>query len=113
MVDSFEFSYELAAAGEDSPRLLSAKFGDGYVQEVPDGINPIESSWSITVTGSLETVRDARDFLRSHVGIWFWWFPPLESERVFVKASNGWKFYRSSATTYSLQVTLKRVYAGA
>lgn len=112
MVDTFDFPFELTAGGEDSPRLLSAKFGDSYAQEVPDGINPIESTWSITVTGALETVKAARDFLRGHVGLWFWWFPPLEDAQVMVKVSGGWRFSRTSASTYSLQVTFKRVYVG-
>lgn len=60
-----------------SARTLSVSFGDGYKQEVADGINTISESWPLTFQGSLAELAPVEAFFRRHGG-WraFLWSPP-------------------------------------
>ena len=61
----------------DSPRVVSASFGDGYKQQAPDGLNADEAT--ATYQWSLVT-QDERDamttFYKAHIGLTFKWDMP-------------------------------------
>lgn len=64
----------------DKPRVLAAKFGDGYEQRAPDGINNAPEVWSLSFSGSLAAkITAARQFLKSHssAGTSFDWTSPI------------------------------------
>jgi phage-related protein len=41
------------------PRLVTAQFGDGYVQRVIDGINPNKYTWNLNFNGRRDSVITA------------------------------------------------------
>lgn len=61
------------------PRLLGAKFGDGYQQTAPDGINTVlqvlEVSWNIL---TFEAGDEIDNFLTARHGEVFLWTKPRE-----------------------------------
>lgn len=85
-------------------RVHSAQFGDGYVQEVGDGINTESQSWPLEFVGREGYIQPIRDFLRAHSGFKpFLWTPPMDIEGLYVcrefklKAMGG-KLYTLTAT---------------
>lgn len=61
---------------------LSARFGDGYEQVAPDGINNERQTWNIELWGHLQAddMAGVRSFLRLRKtrGESFFWTPPNE-----------------------------------
>lgn len=51
-------------------RTLSAKFGDGYSQEVPDGINTKETAWDLVYENLTADERDDVTNALDAVGGW-------------------------------------------
>lgn len=53
-----------------SPRVLIAKFGDGYEQRLVDGINSIEEQFNVTFNNrSAEEIDDIMGYLASLKGV--------------------------------------------
>lgn len=61
---------------EEEPRALSAKFGDGYEQLAPDGLNDIVQMWPLQFNDIENAIAsDMIDFLRSHRNTPFQYVP--------------------------------------
>jgi phage-related protein len=60
------------------PRLNSASYGDGYSQDVPDGINSVVRSWSLSFkTRTADEALQMQDFLDARAGAQaFFWTDP-------------------------------------
>ena len=91
--------------GTSSFKVLSAQFGDGYAQEVGDGLNNEARSWPLQFAGFGDEVKPIRNFLRRHAGFKpFEWTPPLEDQaglfvvREFSIRPMGGDFYTLTAT---------------
>ena len=71
-------SYE-GTQGTAKPRMLSSKFGDGFKQDTPDGMNPIERSFTIqwNTINSADAAKIIA-FLNAHAGIPFYYRTPRE-----------------------------------
>jgi phage-related protein len=53
-----------------TPRVLLAKFGDGYSQRLSDGINPIEEMYSVAFkTRDRDEIDDIVKFFEAGVGV--------------------------------------------
>lgn len=68
MAETFNWRVETASSGETTFDVTSAKFGDGYSQDVPQGINNIMRNWDITVSGYAAEVAPIIAFLDAHQG---------------------------------------------
>jgi len=82
--------------GDETFRVLTAQFGDGYKQTAGDGINTAVQSWPVQFTGGAAYITEIRDFLRAHRGVKpFLWTPPLgveglyEANKIKVQAKGG------------------------
>ncbi|WP_035060615.1 phage tail protein [Andreprevotia chitinilytica] len=77
-IETFTWSPRLGPSGQIKLRVKSARFGDGYQQDVGDGLNNIEQSWPLAFTGDESYVRPIKAFLERHQGYKaFNWTPPL------------------------------------
>ncbi len=47
-----------SSARERTYRTLTAKFGNGYGQSIPDGINNVVDTWSVSYSDLTQTERD-------------------------------------------------------
>lgn len=76
MYQIFEWSPLVEYSGSPSFRTLSAQFGDGYTQEVGDGINTKMDSYSLSFRGEFAKIKAIMDFIDQHQGyIPFYWLP--------------------------------------
>ncbi len=59
------------------PEITQIKFGDGYEQVAPKGINHNLRSYSLSFSGTESRIRQINDFLNQHGGYKaFLWTPP-------------------------------------
>lgn len=77
MTDTFNFRVNTDSSGDVAPVTDASKFGDGYEQEIPRGINPEVQTWVNTFSGYAAQCAPVIDFIRSHIGVAFFWKPPL------------------------------------
>ncbi|HDR9153778.1 TPA: phage tail protein [Burkholderia vietnamiensis] len=84
MPDTFNWTPTVAQyAGTTKLRVRKAQFGDGYEQTVPDGINSRVLSYAVQFVGGADTISAILAFLDAHVGIGFYWTPPLRQQLLF------------------------------
>lgn len=43
---------------EEEPRISASRFGDGYEERAPDGLNPLRQRWSLTFRSVEKGVAD-------------------------------------------------------
>lgn len=111
MTDTFNWAPQLGPSnGSGSFRQLTAQFGDGYQQNVGDGINNEVQSHDLTFIGNAARTTAIRDFLRAHrSGQAFYWTPPLESAPLLFKVS-GWRVTPQGAGNYTISTTFQQVF---
>lgn len=82
MTETFAFPVITETAGDAEYKgIVSAKFGDGYVQEAAFGINNKVQNWRVTFTGDEDECQEIVDFLDEHGGtVSFFWTPPLGTQ---------------------------------
>jgi phage-related protein len=96
---------------DTTPKVKTSKFGDGYSQRVPDGINNMVQAWNLQFQAqTLTTAAAIENFLSSKQGVYnFTWTPPGESSEVRVICTKWTKTYDSSISR-TISATFERVY---
>ena len=112
-IETFTWHLQIQAQGAISynQRTRKAQFGDGYSQIAGDGINPETLQVPITWSGSLDTAREIRDFLRNHVSKSFIFTPPFESKGLYRADGDSIKFQPLSSKVATVTATLTQAYA--
>lgn len=72
----FNWRAEVGSSGNADFTMFSSKFGDGYSQDVPNGLNNEVQKWSVVVSGKGPRVREVLTFLRNQKGVPFQWKAP-------------------------------------
>lgn len=108
-----EFTY-LPSRGfsqEVTPRVTTAKFGDGYSQRTLYGINTVGYTWNLTFQSQpLDTANLIIAFFEAKQGATaFTWRPTGESEDVKVICSKWNKTYDTEISR-TITATFERVY---
>ena len=98
------------AALDYEPRLLGSEMGDGYSQDIPDGLNYIMQAWSVTLTSlSVETCNAIEAFLKTQGGhTAFDWTPPRESATRKFKCKK-WRVSPEGSYLWAIQADFKEV----
>jgi phage-related protein len=94
------------------PRILSAGFGDGYSQEVGDGINPYNERWDLKFSNRPKAdVLAIKTFLDTQNGATpFDWTPPDEASVKKWRMRGGYKIGNAEADTRSISFTVERYF---
>lgn len=92
------------------PKVLINDFGDGYSQRVPDGINTIRRTISVTFLGSRSDIDTYNNFFTNLAGASnFSWTPPGEdTERKWICPK--WTITDMSNNIQELTATFREVY---
>jgi phage-related protein len=103
MAEVFTWRAVNEGRGKVSFRVTETKFGDGYAQTSPDGLNPVSRTWPLTFAGTADEIGEITAFLEAHVGRSFLWKPPLSAQRLFQcrgyePRDEGGQFYTISTT---------------
>lgn len=85
MTETFTWKADVSTSGGGEFAMQTAKFGDGYQQEVPDGMNNESQKWTVVVSGYAAQVQPALDFIRARKGQLFFWKAPRTSTAGYYK----------------------------
>jgi phage-related protein len=97
------------ASGTFTLRALSVQFGDGYRQDVGDGINTASQSWPVQFMGRPDLVAQIRTFLLEREGFKsFHWTPPDGELLLFVCRSFSYR--RSSPRVATIGATFEQTF---
>ena len=89
-------------------RVLTAQFGDGYKQEVADGINNGSESWPLTFVGSLTELSAIEAFFDRHQGYKaFLWKPFGSDEELAFKVKQYTRPFQGGAV-WTMQATFEQ-----
>lgn len=85
MRETFTWLPEWESQLDQEPKVTVTKFGDGYEQRVPQGINIAAEKWQLTFSESIGNFSEVLTFLRARNGVEsFYWTTPLNEQRIFV-----------------------------
>ncbi|WP_439444434.1 phage tail protein [Xanthomonas translucens pv. translucens] len=103
MTDTFRWRPTTESSGKATGAVRRAKFGDGYAQTAPDGINSVTRSYSLSFTGMKPQMAEIVSFLEAHVGRSFFWTPPFGGQGYyqcdeFSDTNNGGLVFTITAT---------------
>lgn len=108
--ETFTWERQRGAAGKITYRVIETKFGDGYAQVVPDGLNTEVQSWPLTFEGGLVEMRQILSFFKRHKGAKsFYWTPPGESQPLFFRADDV-TFTSVGGGVYQVSAEFKQVF---
>lgn len=93
-IDTFTWCARVGAGEQLVIPTIQSQFGDSYKQIASNGINSAVETWTLTVSGRLDSMKEVRSFLKSHVTISFWWTNPWGEKKLYrVKSDSiGHKF---------------------
>lgn len=100
-METFTYRPTNEATGDISFVMSTAQFGDGYKQEVPEGINPKVQTWPLTFVGTSAEIEEIEDFITRNLGKPFLWRPPARREFLAFRAN---RFTRAEVSAGSLEV---------
>lgn len=109
MTDTFTWKPVTNPTGTSTFGVRTAQFGDGYSQEVADGINNETQSWPLTFSGTKAEMQPIADFLRAHAGyIGFYWTPMLGVQGIYKATSFT---INEASGIYSVSATFQQRFA--
>jgi len=77
MTDTFTFTPSYASRRSFKPQVNVMRFGDGYLQAAPSGINPVVRRYDLSFEKITDAqAKDIEDFLALNIGLSFYWTPP-------------------------------------
>ena len=93
-------------------RVLTAKFGDGYSQEAPDGTNALYDEWSLRFENLTTSERATLWAALDAVGSWDYltWTPPGDTSKKWKVTADGVTENPVSGDMYSVSFTLRQVF---
>ncbi|AHB77251.1 phage tail protein [Pandoraea pnomenusa] len=106
------FAWDAASVvAQRKPLLWTAKFGDGYQQNVPQGLNSQPGHWTLQLHCASSAEADAIDtFLQEQGGyLPFAWTPPHAATPVSVLCQN-WSKYDKPGGVVSITATFEQVF---
>lgn len=109
-METFYFRPQSASLTE-KPRLLVARYGDGYEQRAPDGLHAIQQTWQLTFIFKGSTRYQAMTaFLRAHQGSApFQWHPPGETREQLFRCAE-WTPQLEPGHVWRVQCTFEQVF---
>jgi phage-related protein len=92
-------------------RVLKSNFGDGYVQRAGDGLNPIDTSISLTWSNlSIGDADDIIEFLEEKAGVEAFYFTPRGSATALKWVCEEWTRSEVDPSSDSISATFIRVF---
>lgn len=99
-----------------NPRVLLARFGDGYEQRMPDGINSLDQSFSVTfINRPIEEVDAIVEFFEAMLGVTSFEFT-IPDTRAELKATtikvvcDSWDYVYTNHSITGCSANFRRVY---
>ena len=108
-IETFTWATQNGEAPDITYRVRTSQFGDGYKQEVGDGINNKSQSWPVNFTGQKGRIREIMAFIDRHKGAKaFLWAPPLGDLGLY--KCNGYKPAHRGGQMYAITTTFEQAF---
>jgi len=93
----FTWNPDRGASTKSKPRVLQARFGDGYGQRAPDGLNSNNKTWTLAFVNRSSTEGNAiLAFFDSRLGVTSFLYSPIGDTNQYLVVCTEWT---SSVTT--------------
>jgi phage-related protein len=94
------------------PRRAETRFGDGYRQRLPDGLNPIEETWDIVLDAVDDAIGDEISAFLEARGSWeaFTWRPKWRAGAPIRVLCTSWSRAIVDLGVSSFSLTFERVF---
>lgn len=109
MTDTFTWQVHNTADGGGELAVTETPFGDGYKQQVVRGLNPDVQKWNVTISGYKADAAEVLQFIRDHVGVPFFWTPPLGVQGYYT--CKRYKPRNVAGTYYTLDLEFEQAHA--
>jgi phage-related protein len=109
-VDTFSWVPSYTSRMTRKPSVLEAEFGDGYVQDSPEGINSTRMVYTLVFDVAPATADLIDAFLAAHVGLPFIWTPPRKTALRW-RCNDEWGVGEESFGLVSVTATFKQDFA--
>jgi len=101
-------SYETQSKA--TPRIMIAKFGDGYEQRTPEWINYLPRQVTVKVDQTRDIITQLEQFLASTMGCQAFWFTPYQDTAGTFVADQGWSVTEKGFDYAILEVVIREVF---
>lgn len=92
MAETFTWRVTIDTDADNSFVVNTAQFGDGYKQEVAEGINNIQRTFNVTLAGYKAEVAPIIAFLEAHKGaVPFLWTPEFHGQGYYTCKRFKWR----------------------
>jgi len=108
-MDEFIWRAQVNTSGGGEFTMFSSKFGDGYSQDIPNGMQNEVQKWSVEVTGDPTYVQAALDFIRDQKGQTFQWKAPRSSGLGYYKCKR-YSLNDAGGATWTLRLEFEQGY---
>lgn len=89
-METFNWPVKLGMKTDFSPRVISVRFGDGYEQRKPDGLNSQLEKYNINLSLKPEKAQQVLAFLKRHGGVKSFLFQPVKNNPVVAVVCKKW-----------------------
>ncbi|MBX9348709.1 phage tail protein [Chromobacterium vaccinii] len=111
MAETFVWIPSLNPETETAPAVSVSRFGDGYSQRVPAGINSIVDSYNLSFNyRNDKEIADMSSFLERHGGVRWFWFQSPGGGKVKVVCQKPWRRIFVSKGVVTLICTFDQVF---
>ncbi|QND84619.1 Phage minor tail protein [Chromobacterium vaccinii] len=111
MADTFTWMPSVNMETETTPAVTVSKFGDGYSQRTPVGINNLADTFTLAFNNRSPVEIAAIDaFLTKQRGVSWFWFTGADGNRVKVICQKPWKRMDPVTGSASLTCTFEQVF---
>ena len=109
----FDWAESRSSSVDEAVRVQETRFGDGYVQASPDGINTLTQRWDLVFEEVDDAIADAIvAFWRARNGVeLFDWTPIWGGNTPIRVVCKGWRRVRVALGISTLTATFERRYA--
>jgi phage-related protein len=108
-MSDFTYVPSYTTDGADKFAELVNKFGDGYQQVIPDGINPVAETWNLVFDPiPIADIGSIRAFFREKTGQTFTWTNPSGVEKRYRRT--GDVTWAIAGNAGSLHVTIEEAF---
>lgn len=108
-MSDFNWTPDYDMSMDEEIRVRAARFGEGYEQRAPDGLNPLTQKLSLTFTRRPSVIDQIVTFLRARRGGQAFTFTPTGQTEIKVKCLK-WKRTWADFGNHKLTLEMERVY---
>ncbi|MBP1314537.1 phage tail protein [Herbaspirillum sp. 1130] len=109
-IETFSWQQSGARTRQAKFSLRTVGFGDGYEQVGVAGLNPVQDTWTVSVSGPEPLIAEVEEFLDRNGGAGkaFYWTAPRKGQVLVRVSEGGYSTADAGGGVSTVTVTFKR-----